>query len=139
MTGTSECILDVGTSASVAECPVCGLGPCKAENRGERGWTSIDLDAATINRGRAKSVLTIALRDIEHLSAEIERLKGLVPPTHALVPREPTTTMLAAGQSAWLDDPQRRSSTLFKAMVAAATAPPANVEGFITQDGTKIR
>jgi hypothetical protein len=40
--------------------------------------------------------------------------------THAVVPREPTTAMLAAGQRAWLNDPQKLSSTLFKAMVNAA-------------------
>lgn len=42
-----------------------------------------------------------------------------------VVPREPTMAMLAAGQTAWLDDPQKRSSTLYRAMVEAAALPRA--------------
>jgi hypothetical protein len=41
-------------------------------------------------------------------------------PEVVTVPREPTTAMLAAGQVAWLNDPQKRSSTLYRAMVEAA-------------------
>lgn len=37
-----------------------------------------------------------------------------------LVPVEPTQEMLKAGQDAWLKDPAKRSSTLYKAMLAAA-------------------
>jgi len=37
-----------------------------------------------------------------------------------LVPREPTREMLAAAQSAWLDDPMRRTTTLYRAMLTAA-------------------
>lgn len=43
-----------------------------------------------------------------------------------LVPREPTNEMLDAGARAWLNDEMRRSSTLYRAMVAAA--PPVPVE-----------
>jgi hypothetical protein len=35
----------------------------------------------------------------------------------AVVPVEPTEAMLTAGQDAWLDDPARRSSTLYRAMI----------------------
>lgn len=41
------------------------------------------------------------------------------------VPVEPTAAMLAAGQTAWLKDPLRKSSTLYRAMVEAAPEPPA--------------
>ncbi len=37
-----------------------------------------------------------------------------------LVPRDPTMKMLAAGQTAWLADPLRKSSTLYRAMIDAA-------------------
>ena len=39
---------------------------------------------------------------------------------YKLVPVEPTLEMLGAAQRAWMDDPARRSSTLWKAMLAAA-------------------
>lgn len=39
----------------------------------------------------------------------------------ALVPREPSMAMLAAGQKAWNDDPLKKSSTLYRAMIAAAS------------------
>ena len=38
-----------------------------------------------------------------------------------VVPREATAAMLEAGQKAWLSDEMRRSSTLYRAMVSAAT------------------
>ena len=37
-----------------------------------------------------------------------------------IVPRTPTSAMLAAGQAAWLRDPMRRSTALWEAMYAAA-------------------
>jgi len=45
-----------------------------------------------------------------------------------LAPKEPTTKMLAAGQTAWLADPCRKSSTLYRAMLAAAPTPPGAKE-----------
>ena len=36
---------------------------------------------------------------------------------YAVVPIEPTEAMLAVGQDGWLDDPARRSSTLYRAMI----------------------
>ena len=47
------------------------------------------------------------------------------PSAWRLVPVEPSTAMLSAGQVAWLADPMRRSSTLYAAMLAAAPEPPA--------------
>lgn len=38
-----------------------------------------------------------------------------------VVRAEPTVAMLEAGQKAWLEDPLRRSSTLYRAMLSAAT------------------
>ena len=38
-----------------------------------------------------------------------------------LVPKEPSVAMLAAGERAWIDDPLKRSSTLYRAMIAAAS------------------
>lgn len=38
-----------------------------------------------------------------------------------LVPKEPTVAMLAAGERAWINDPLKRSSTLYRAMIAAAS------------------
>ncbi|WP_018390872.1 hypothetical protein [Ancylobacter sp. FA202] len=42
------------------------------------------------------------------------------------VPIEPTTVQLRAGQDAWLKDPLRLSSTLYRAMVAASPAAPGD-------------
>jgi hypothetical protein len=47
----------------------------------------------------------------------------------ALVPRTPTDAMLRAAQSAWLDDTLRRTTTMWRAMLAAAPQPPAAVDG----------
>lgn len=38
-----------------------------------------------------------------------------------LVPKEPSVAMLAAGEMAWINDPLKRSSTLYRAMIAAAS------------------
>lgn len=43
-----------------------------------------------------------------------------------IVPAEPTTAQLSAGQTAWINDPMRLSSTLYRAMVAAS---PINAKG----------
>lgn len=42
-----------------------------------------------------------------------------VPDGFVLVPREPTLSQLKAGQDAWLADTERKSSTLYKAMIEA--------------------
>ncbi|MHC9118281.1 hypothetical protein ACYTSF_28755 [Pseudomonas aeruginosa] len=46
-----------------------------------------------------------------------------VPEGWMLVPVEPTQAQLSAGQTAWLADPMRRSTTLYRAMLAAAPQP----------------
>jgi hypothetical protein len=51
-----------------------------------------------------------------------------VPEGWKLVPVEPTAQMLIAGQQAWLDDPMRRSSTLYSAMLSASPPPPQSDE-----------
>lgn len=38
-----------------------------------------------------------------------------------LAPKEPTVAMLAAGERAWINDPLKRSSTLYRAMLAVAS------------------
>ena len=53
--------------------------------------------------------------------------------THALgdwvsVPRVPTDMMLRAAQDAWLNDPLRRTTTMWAAMLAAAPQQPASVD-----------
>jgi hypothetical protein len=39
--------------------------------------------------------------------------------------REPTATQLAAAQTAWLNDPLRKSSTIYRAMIDAALNSPS--------------
>ncbi|HCD6680740.1 TPA: hypothetical protein NDY80_001931 [Pseudomonas aeruginosa] len=51
-----------------------------------------------------------------------------VPEGWKLVPIEPTQAQLSAGQTAWLADPMRRSTTLYRAMLAAAPQPVAEGE-----------
>jgi len=46
-----------------------------------------------------------------------------------LVPRVPTDAMLRAAQGAWLNDPLRRTTTMWAAMLAAAPQQPAAVDG----------
>ncbi len=46
---------------------------------------------------------------------------------YQLVPAEPTTEMLRAAQDAWLADPERRSSILYRAMLSASPSPPPEV------------
>lgn len=50
-----------------------------------------------------------------------EQVRGLG--DWVLVPRVPTDAMLRAAQSAWLNDPQRRTTTMWRAMLAAAQQP----------------
>lgn len=61
------------------------------------------------------------------LRAEVVEMKRAAALTAALgdavmVPREPTTAMLAAGQKAWREDETKRSSTLWRAMWDAAAS-----------------
>lgn len=56
-------------------------------------------------------VIAEALRALEPASGE-----------YVLVPREPTMGMMEAAQQAWFNDPLKRSSTLYRAMIAAATS-----------------
>lgn len=59
----------------------------------------------------------------------IERAETAITAYHAalavdglcLVPKEPTMAMLYAGERAWINDPLKRSSTLYRAMIAAAS------------------
>lgn len=44
---------------------------------------------------------------------------------YRLVPLAPTREMLAAAQRAWINDPARKTSTLWRAMLAAAHDHPA--------------
>ena len=45
-----------------------------------------------------------------------------------IVPAEATGAQIFAGQQAWVADPTRRSSTLYRAMVAASTIAPKEGE-----------
>ena len=49
----------------------------------------------------------------------------VAPPGWRMVPEEPTEAMLSAAQSAWLRDPARKTTTMYRAMLAAT--PPAPV------------
>lgn len=76
-----------------------------AETRGAI-WTRPDHTvSATFDHDAAKAALSAALA-----------VDGL-----CLVPKEPTMAMLAAGETAWINDPLKRSSTLYRAMIAAAS------------------
>lgn len=63
------------------------------------------------------------------MQAEIERLKAELRQHRqaqegcVVVPVEPTLAMLAAAQAAWAHDPFKRTTTLWKAMIAAAGKP----------------
>lgn len=59
-------------------------------------------------------------RFCERLLAQIKTPSGW-----RLVPKEPTNTMLYAAQRAWCQDPLRRTTTLWDAMLAAA---PEDIE-----------
>lgn len=63
------------------------------------------------------------------MQAEIDRLKAELREYRqamegcAIVPIEPTTAMLKAAQTAWSHDAFKRTTTLWKAMIAAAGKP----------------
>lgn len=60
-------------------------------------------------------------RDLnDGVAAEVVETKDLreLLTTHVIVPREPTGEMLRAAQSAWLDDPMKRTSTMYSAMLS---------------------
>lgn len=71
---------------------------------------------------------SIALADIENALERAKRDHASVPLVSTLMAasralkvadrlmQEPTDSMLKAGQDAWLNDPTKRSSVLFKAM-----------------------
>ncbi|HGW4420722.1 TPA: hypothetical protein ACNIEI_001715 [Pseudomonas aeruginosa] len=60
--------------------------------------------------------------------APVAQAQHSVPEGWKLVPIEPTQAQLSAGQTAWLADPMRRSTTLYRAMLAAAPQPVAEGE-----------
>lgn len=61
---------------------------------------------------------TAMLAQIERLKAELRQYKEALA-GHAVVPIEPTQSMLIAAQAAWNADTLKRSSTLWKAMLEA--------------------
>lgn len=60
---------------------------------------------------------------IKLYAAPVVQAQHSVPEGWMLVPVEPTQAQLSAGQTAWLADPMRRSTTLYRAMLAAAPQP----------------
>lgn len=65
---------------------------------------------------------------IKLYAAPVVQAQHSVPEGWKLVPVEPTQAQLSAGQTAWLADPMRRSTTLYRAMLAAAPQPVAEGE-----------
>lgn len=68
----------------------------------------------------ARSLIILAKVADEKVVAQAQHS---VPEGWMLVPVEPTQAQLSAGQTAWLADPMRRSTTLYRAMLAAAPQP----------------
>jgi hypothetical protein len=56
---------------------------------------------------------------IDRLKAELRQYRQALD-GYAIVPVEPTAAMLKAAQTAWSHDAFKRTSTLWKAMIAAA-------------------
>lgn len=64
---------------------------------------------------------------VEHeQSRKVAQTAPSVPEGWKSVPVEPTLEMLHAAQTAWLKDPCRKSSTIYRAMVAAAPGAQEN-------------
>lgn len=59
------------------------------------------------------------LAEIDRLKAELRQYKQVMD-GYALVPIEPTMAMLSAAATAWNADNLKRTSTIWKAMIAAA-------------------
>lgn len=57
--------------------------------------------------------------EIDRLKAELRQYKQALD-GYAIVPVEPTMAMLSAAASAWNADSLKRTSTIWKAMIAAA-------------------
>lgn len=62
------------------------------------------------------------LAQIDRLKAELRQYKQ-APEGYAIVPIEPTMAMLSAAATAWNADSLKRTSTIWKAMIAAAGNP----------------
>lgn len=86
---------------------------------------------------KSDPVLFAALTDAAAILRDLMRGLG----DWVLVPRVPTDAMLRAAQGAWLNDPLRRTTTMWAAMLAAAPQQPAatsetvNVIGMPEFDG----
>lgn len=74
-------------------------------------------------RGFAWSYLLASIKSCVKASEDAAQAQHSVPEGWMLVPVEPTQAQLSAGQTAWLADPMRRSTTLYRAMLAAAPQP----------------
>lgn len=74
---------------------------------------------------KSDPVLFAALTDAAAILRDLMRGLG----DWVLVPRVPTDAMLRAAQGAWLNDPLRRTTTMWAAMLAAAPQQPAVVDG----------
>lgn len=58
--------------------------------------------------------------EIERLKAELRQYKQVLQ-GYAIVPIEPTMAMLSAAATAWNADSLKRTSTIWKAMIAASS------------------
>ncbi|HCT4746643.1 TPA: hypothetical protein OTY27_001000 [Pseudomonas aeruginosa] len=80
--------------------------------------TAVEITAVATNMPNDERDRLLALDDDVDAQAQHS-----VPEGWMLVPVEPTQAQLSAGQTAWLADPMRRSTTLYRAMLAAAPQP----------------
>ncbi|MBG4613401.1 hypothetical protein I5E47_02665 [Pseudomonas aeruginosa] len=112
------------SATGVAACHECDwTGPEPEEDKCP-GCQRENCMAAACPQCGARYVLVAS----EEIAAPVAQAQHSVPEGWKLVPIEPTQAQLSAGQTAWLADPMRRSTTLYRAMLAAAPQPVAEGE-----------
>ena len=82
-------------------------------------------------RNKPYDILTLHKKNLYRAEAEAALTAALAVDGLCLAPKEPTMAMLYAGERAWINDPLKRSSTLYRSMIAAASDgdSPRKTEG----------
>lgn len=102
----------------LAACSVAALGyfeGCAQEYRSAALDDVLKLRAKIVEM--EKQALVCRVEDVAHAGSLLPA--SSVPEGFKLVPIEPTDAMLKAAQKEWLNDPLRRTTTMWKAMLAA--------------------
>lgn len=114
--------------SAVSRCIIQGVNECEpTTGKMNRVWLEDEIGDVLANIDLVVDRFGLDLNRILQRSSrkklhlrQWHAMAGSEQPGLLTVPVEPTTAMLAAGQTAWRNDPLKRSTTLYRAMVEAA-------------------